>query len=286
VFDVVGVVATAGNIDLSYTVANCLKVVELAGRPEIPVYAGCERPMLRELVRATHVHGPTGLDGFDLPDPVTAVQAQHGVAFIVDTLRAAAPGEITILALSPLTNLAMALIEAPSLAGKIREIISMSGAYFEVGNITPAAEFNIYVDPHAAEVVLASGIPFTMLPLDVTHQMRSTPARLERFRDIGNRAGAAVYGWLRFSEAFDLKKYGWEGAPLHSPCVPAYALHPEIFSSRLINVTVETRSELTMGMTVCDWWQITEKPRNVTYVRDGDAGAFYDLLVDTLARLP
>jgi purine nucleosidase len=177
VFDVLGIVATAGNIDLSYTTANCLKVLELAGRPEIPVYRGCERPMLRPLITAEHVHGPTGMDGYDLPEPRIGVQSQHGVDFIVDTLRAAVPGEITILSQSPLTNLGMAIVHAPDIIPKIREIVMMAGAYFEVGNITPAAEFNIYVDPDAADIVLRSGIPITMLPLDVTHQMRTTPDR-------------------------------------------------------------------------------------------------------------
>ena len=286
VFDVLGVVSTAGNIDLTYTTENCLKVVELAGRPEIPVYRGCERPMLRPLVTAEHVHGPTGMDGYDLPAPRIRTQAQHGVDFIVDTLRAAAPGEVTILSQSPLTNLAMALIHAPDIAPKIREIVMMAGAYFEVGNITPAAEFNIYVDPEAADVVLTSGIPITMLPLDLTHRMRSTPERLARIAAIGNRAGTVLAALLRFSEAFDLQKYGWDGAPLHSPNVPAWILAPQLYESRLINVSIERHGELTLGMSVADWWQITDKPRNVTYVRSGDAAGLYDLIVETLARLP
>ena len=285
-FDILGMVATAGNIDLSYTVGNCLKLLELAGRPEIPVFAGCVRPIRRNLVTAAHVHGPTGLDGYDFPPPRIRARQEHGVDFIIETLKAAEPGEITIFSLSPLTNLGMALIEAPEIAPKIREIVMMAGAYFEVGNITPTAEFNVYVDPDAADVVLRSGIPMVMLPLDVTHQMRSTRARLDRFGAIGNRCGAAVDGMMSFSEAFDLKKYGWDGAPLHGPCVPAYMMKPELFESRLINVTVETGSELTLGMTVADWWRITDRPKNVTYVRNGDAAGYYDLLVETIALLP
>jgi purine nucleosidase len=285
VFDVLGIVATAGNIDLDYTLENCLKIVEFVGRTDVPVFRGCEQPMLRPLVTAAHVHGPTGMDGFELPAPVTKPQAQHGVAFLIEALSAAEPGEITVLGLGPITNLAVALVQAPWIASKIREIVWMAGAYFEVGNISPAAEFNVYVDPHAADIVLRSGIPIVMLPLDLTHQMRSTQERLERFRAIGNRAGAAVYGWMKFSEAFDLKKYGWEGAPLHSPCIPAYILAPELFESRLINVSVELQGELTLGMTVADWWQITEREKNVTYVRNGNADGFYDLLYKTIALL-
>lgn len=285
-FDVLGIVSTAGNIDLSFTTTNCLKILELAGRPEIPVYRGCERPMLRPLVTAEHVHGPTGMDGYDLPAPRIAAQAQHGVDFIVDTLRAAAAGEVTILMQSPLTNLAMALVHAPDIASKICEILTMAGAYFEVGNITPAAEFNIYVDPEAAHIVLTSGIPITMLPLDVTHQLRSTPARLARIAAIGNRAGTALATLLRFSEAFDLAKYGWDGAPIHSPTVPAWVMKPELFESKRVNVSIERHGELTLGMSVVDWWTITDKPRNVTYVRNVDAAGFYDLVVETLALLP
>jgi purine nucleosidase len=285
-FEVLGLVATAGNIGLDHTVRNCLKLLELARRTDIPVFAGCPRPMRRALVTAAHVHGPTGLDGPALPEPTTQPAAQHGVDFIIDALRAAAPGEITICSLSPLTNLAMALIQAPGIARGLGEVVAMAGAYFEVGNITPAAEFNVYVDPDAADVVFRSGVKLTLLPLDVTHRMLSTPSRLKAMRDLGNSCGVATAQMLEFSQAFDLKKYGGDGAPLHGPCVPAYMLRPELFSGRQINVTVETGSELTMGMTVADWWGITDRPKNAFYVRDGDPEGFYALLNQCLRRLP
>ena len=180
----------------------------------------------------------------------------------------------------------MALIQAPDIVGGLREIVAMAGAYFEVGNITPSAEFNVYVDPDAADIVFRSGLKLTLLPLDVTHQMLSTPARLQAMRDLGNACGVATAQMLQFSEAFDLKKYGKEGAPLHGPCVPAYMMQPDLFSGRQINVTVETSSELTLGMTVADWWGITDRPKNAFYVRDGDADGFYALLTQCLARLP
>jgi purine nucleosidase len=285
-FEVLGLVATAGNIDLDHTVRNCLKLLELAQRTDIPVFAGCPRPMRRSLVTAAHVHGPTGLDGPALPEPKMQPAAQHGVAFIIETLRAAAPGEIAICSLSPLTNLAMALIQAPDIVRGIGEIVAMAGAYFEVGNITPSAEFNVYVDPDAADIVLRSGAKLTLLPLDVTHQMLSTPARLKAMRDLGNACGVATAEMLEFSQSFDLKKYGGEGAPLHGPCVPAYMMRPELFSGRQINVTVETASELTLGMTVADWWGITERPKNAFYIREGDAEGYYALLTECLRRLP
>lgn len=285
-FEVLGLVATAGNIDLAHTTRNCLKLFELAGRPDIPVFAGCPRPIRRELVMAEHVHGPTGLDGPVLPEPAIVASTRHGVDFIVETLRAAGPGEITICSLSPLTNLAVALVQAPDIASRVAEIVAMAGAYFEVGNITPAAEFNVYVDPEAADIVLKSGIPIALLPLDVTHRMRSTPARLAAMRGLGNRCGAATGAMLEFSEAFDLRKYGWEGAPLHGPCVPAFMLRPDIFEGRQVSVMVETASPLTLGMTVADWWGITDRPKNAFYVSNGDAQAYYDLLLQCLGRLP
>ena len=178
------------------------------------------------------------------------------------------------------------MIKQPAIIERIAEIVMMGGAYFEVGNITPAAEFNIYVDPEAADIVLRSGVPITMLPLDVTHQIQSTPERLAAILALGNNSGKAVHAMLSFSESFDLKKYGWEGAPLHDPTVIAYLLQPDLFKGRQCNVSVETASELTVGMTVTDYWHVTDKPRNVNYLRNGDAEGFFALLTDRLARLP
>lgn len=284
--DVLGIVAVAGNVGLHHNANNARKVVELAGKLDVPVYAGCARPIRRQLVTAEHVHGDTGMNGPDLPDPAIPLQGQHGVDYIIDTLMAHEPGTVTLCTLGPLTNIAMALIKQPAIAGRIAEIVMMGGAYFEVGNITPAAEFNIYVDPEAADVVLRSGAPITMLPLDVTHQIQSTTERLSAIRAIGNKAGQAVYEMLTFSEGFDLQKYGWTGAPLHDPTVIAYLLQPDLFEGRHCNVTIEVDSELTMGMTVTDYWHVTGRVRNVTYLRNGNAEGFYQLLTERLARLP
>ena len=284
--EVLGIVAVAGNVSLAQNARNALKVVELSGRRDIPVYAGCERPIKRRLVTAEHVHGETGLDGPDLPLPKLQLEAQHGVDFIIDTLLDNEPGTITLCALGPLTNIAMALVKAPAIGPRIEEIVLMGGAYFEVGNVTPAAEFNIYVDPDAADVVLRSGIPIVMAPLDLCHGMLATHDRMDRIKAIGNRSGEAVYQMLSFSERFDLKKYGWDGAPLHDPCVIAYLLDPKLFQGRHINVSIETASELTMGMSVADYWGVTDRPRNAHYLRSGDADRFYALLTERLARLP
>lgn len=281
------IVAVGGNVPLSLTAKNARKICELAGRPDIPVYAGCEGPMAaRPLVTAEHVHGATGLNGPDLPEPAMPLQAQHGVDFLIDYLRAQPAGEITLCVLGPLTNIAMALKKAPDIAPRIREIVLMGGAYFEVGNITPTAEFNIYVDPGAAAIVLASGVPVVMLPLDVTHRVLSTPERLAAIRGVPTQSAAAVAAMLGFSETFDLQKYGSAGAPLHDPCVTAYLLRPDLFQGRFINVEIETSSPLTIGMTVADYWGVTDRKPNALYIRDVNAQGFYDLLTERLARLP
>lgn len=285
-FDVLGIVAVAGNVGLHHNATNARKIVELAGRTDVPVYAGCARPMRRTLVTAEHVHGDTGLNGPDLPAPKIPLQPQHGVDYIIETLMNAEPKTITLCTLGPLTNIAMALVKEPRIAERVAEIVMMGGAYFEVGNITPAAEFNIYVDPEAADIVFRSGIKITVLPLDVTHQIQSTPSRLAAIKALGNRTGQAVHAMLSFSETFDLKKYGWEGAPLHDPTVIAYLIDPTLFEGRDCNVTIETASELTLGMTVTDYWHVTDKPRNATYLRNGNAEGFYKLLTERLARLP
>ncbi|HEX3984043.1 MAG TPA: nucleoside hydrolase [Acidisoma sp.] len=281
------IVAVAGNVPVSLTAKNARKICELAGRPDIPVYAGCAGPMAaRPLVTAEHVHGATGLNGPDLPEPSMPLQPEHGVDFLINYLRREAPGEITLCVLGPMTNIAMALKKAPDIAPRIREIVAMGGAYFEVGNITPTAEFNIYVDPGAAAIVLASGIPIVMLPLDVTHRVLTTPERLGRIRALHTKAAAATADMLDFSEKFDLDKYGSTGAPLHDPCVTAYLLKPDLFQGRHINVEIETASPLCIGMTVADYWRVTDRPANALYIRDVDTPGFYDLLAERLARLP
>jgi purine nucleosidase len=284
--DVLGIVAVAGNVGLRQNAINALKVVELSGRRDIAVYAGCERPMRRDLVTAEAVHGKTGLDGPTLPEPKLLVERLHGVDFIIRTVYSHEPKTVTLCALGPLTNLAMAFVKAPQIVERIEQIVLMGGGCFEGGNITPAAEFNIYVDPEAADVVFRSGIPITVVPLDVSHQMLSTNARTQVFRDIGNRAGVVTAEMLEFFERFDEQKYGWEGGPLHDPCVIAWLLQPTLFQGRDINVTIETASELTRGMTVADWWGVTGRPKNAHWLRSGDADSYYRLLAERIARLP
>ncbi|WP_371054906.1 nucleoside hydrolase [Rhodosalinus sp. K401] len=283
--EVLGITAVAGNVPLPLTARNARVVCELAGRRDIPVFAGCERPLERPLVTAEHVHGRTGLDGPVLPEPTMPLQDAHAVDFIVETLRAEAPGAVTLCPLGPLTNIATAFRQAPDIVDRVAGIILMGGAYFEVGNITPAAEFNIYVDPEAADIVFRSGAPLTVMPLDVTHKALVTRPRNEAFRAIGTPVGRAVAEMTDFFERFDKEKYGSEGAPLHDPCVTAYLIRPDLFSGRFVNVEVETVSELTMGMTVADWWGVTDRAPNATFMGALDAPGFFALLTERLARL-
>jgi purine nucleosidase len=282
---VLGITAVAGNVPLALTERNARIVCELAGRPDIKVFAGCDRPLVQPLITAEHVHGKTGLDGPQLAEPVMALQQTHAVDFIIDTLRHEPPGTVTLCPLGPLTNIATAFRRAPDIVARVQEIVLMGGAYFEVGNITPAAEFNIYVDPHAADIVFKSGVPLVVMPLDVTHQALTTHARIAAFRALGSEAGRMVAEWTDFFERFDMEKYGSEGAPLHDPCVIAYLIRPELFTGRHINVEIETRSDLTMGMTVADWWRVTKRPANAMFMRDIAADGFYALLTERLARL-
>jgi purine nucleosidase len=283
--EIVGITAVAGNVPLSLTEKNARKICELAGRPDIKVFAGAVRPLVRQSVTAEHVHGKTGLDGPSLPEPTMPLQDQHAVDFIVETLMAQEAGAVTLCPLGPLTNIALALIREPRIAPRIKEIVLMGGGFFEGGNVTPTAEFNIYVDPQAADVVFRSGVPIVMMPLDVTHKALTTASRIEALGALGTKVGDAAAALLDFFERFDEEKYGTDGGPLHDPCVIAYLLKPELFKGRHCNVEIESASELTMGMTVVDWWGVSGRPNNALVMRDIDADGFFVLLTERLGRL-
>ncbi len=284
--EVLGITAVAGNVPLSLTEKNARIVCELAGRPDIPVYAGCDRPLKRKLVTAEHVHGKTGLDGPELPEPKIKLQEKHGVDFIIDTILQEPENSISLCPLGPLTNIASAILKQPKIVSRIKKIVLMGGAYFEVGNITPAAEFNIFVDPDAAKIVFEAGIDMVVMPLDVTHKALVTEKRNEAFRQLKSPVGIAVAEMTDFFERFDKEKYGSSGAPLHDPCVTAYLIDPKIFSGKNINVEIETKSELTLGMTVADWWGVTDRKANTFFVGDLDSDKFFSLLTERLGRLP
>lgn len=283
--NLLGLTAVAGNVPLNLTVKNARTICELAKMKNISIFKGCEKPLKRNLVTAEHVHGKTGLDGIILPEPTMPIKESHAVDFIIETIRENPRHAITICALGPLTNIAMALEKAPDIAIKIKQIILMGGAYFEVGNITPSAEFNIYVDPEAAKIVFNSGVKLIILPLDVTHKALISEDRVNAFKKIGTPVAKAVSEWTNFFERFDKEKYGSVGAPLHDPCVIAYLLDPSIFSGRYINVEIETESDLTRGMTVADWWRVTDRKPNALFIGNLDPDRFFKLLTERLSTL-
>ncbi|MCT7665141.1 nucleoside hydrolase [Shinella kummerowiae] len=283
--DILGITTVAGNVPLALTSRNARIILEFCARPDVKVFAGADKPVARPLITAEHVHGKTGLDGPELHDPQMPLQEQHAVDFIIETLKREPAGTVTLCTLGPLTNIATALEKAPEIAGRVRELVMMGGGFFEGGNITPAAEFNIYVDPEAAATVFKSGIPIVMMPLDVTHKVLTLKSRVAKLREIGSRPAIALVEMLDFFERFDIEKYGSDGGPLHDPTVIAYLLKPELFSGRDCNVEVETASPLTVGMTVVDWWQVTGRKHNARVMKDVDADGFFALLTERVGRL-
>jgi purine nucleosidase len=283
--DVLALTVVAGNVPLALTEKNARKICELAARSDLPVYAGCARPLVRELVTAEYVHGRSGLDGPKLPEPQTPLAAAHAADAIIEMLRTHPPGTITLCPTGPLTNIALALRKAPEVAPRIREIVLMGGAIGE-GNITPAAEFNIYVDPHAAQAVFEAGVPLVMHGLDVTHQALVTPPRLEAIGRLDTPLSRTVVGLLEFYNVYDQTRRGRAGAPLHDPCVIAYLLEPGLFRGRTCYVAIETRGEHTLGRTVVDWSGRSPHPPNATVINEIDADRFFALLTERLARLP
>jgi purine nucleosidase len=281
--EVIGIAAVAGNVGIEHTEANGRRVCELAGRAEVPVYAGCARPILCRQVRAV-VHGETGLGGADLPIPTMPPQPQHAVDWIVDTVMGSPESSITIAALGPLTNLAVAMIKEPRLPARLREIVIMGGAGPGGGNVTPAAEFNIHWDPHAAQAVFESGARMVLAPLELTRQVLATRERIARIRRIGSPVGDAVAGMLDFFSRGEAAYEGLEGGPLHDPCVIAYLLRPELFTGRRARVEIETQSSRTLGATVIDM-RLQSGAANCTVLTEADADGFFDLLTDRLGNL-
>jgi purine nucleosidase len=278
-----GITTVAGNVPLEVTQMNARRICELVGQVNVPVYAGCPRPILRSLLTAENVHGDGGLGGVNLPIPQMPLQPQHGVDFLIETLMGATK-PITVAALGPLTNVAIALIKEPRLVSKIEELVLMGGAMTQ-GNVTPSAEFNIYVDPHAAHVVFTSGIKLTMMPLDITHQVLTTPERLEMMRGIATPVGKTAVALLSCYGIEEMKRCGRAGSPLHDPCVMAYLIQPDLFTVNSLYVEVEVVSELTMGRTVVDVWRSSRRQPNANVVQTVDVEGVYQLLLNCLAKL-
>ena len=283
--DVIGVTCVAGNVPLHLTARNALLVCELAGRPDVKVFSGCDRPMVRKLVTAEAIHGETGLDGPQWDPPTGQLQDQHAVDWLVETLLDAEDKEITLCPVGPLTNIAMALVREPKIASKVDQIVSMGGGYFVGGNITPAAEFNIFVDPHAADVVYRSGIPIVAMPLDVTHKALMTQDWIQTLEELGTEVGKKSSQLLSFYNRFDLERYGMAGSPVHDPATIAYLIEPDLYTGKEVYVEVETRSSLTMGMTVVDYWGARRKEPNCLWVSEVNDEGFFQLMYERLATL-
>lgn len=277
------VTTCAGNQTPDKTLRNALRILTLLERQDIPVAGGALKPLLRELIIADNVHGESGLDGPSLPDPDFAPQAENAVELMARILRAS-PHPVTIVATGPLTNVALLLAGHGALVAKIERIVIMGGAVM-LGNWTPAAEFNIFVDPEAAERVFKSGIPITMAGLDVTHQAQVMDEDIDRIRQLNNPVAEVVAGLLDFFMLYHRQeRWGFQGAPLHDPCTIAWLLAPELFTSIERWVGIETRGEYTQGMTVVDYYQLTGNKPNAEVLMGINRQGFIDLLVERVAR--
>lgn len=280
--DLLAVTCVAGNAPLANTQENARKVLTVAGVTDVPVAAGLDRPLVRPLVTAAHVHGQTGLDGPELPAPTVALDPRHAVDLIMETVTASAR-PLTLVPTGPLSNIAMALRRAPQLKERVERIVLMGGAIAE-GNMTPSAEFNIYVDPEAAHIVFTSGIPITMVGLDVTHQALVGPAEVAAIRALGTPVATMTAGLLDYYARFHQDLYGWDGVPLHDPCCVAALIRPGLITTKAMDVQIETTSALTLGRTVCDVWGVTGRAPNADVGVAIDRQGFIDVLMDCLGR--
>ena len=278
--ELLAVTTVAGNSTLERTTANALRVLDLAGRPDVPVAAGADVPLVRPRVIADHVHGASGLDGPALPPPGREPSPEHAVELLARTLLASSR-PVTLVPTGPLTNVALLLAQHPAAAARIERIVLMGGAIGE-GNVTPAAEFNIWFDPEAAARVFAAGLDVTMVGLDVTHQALLTPERGERLRATG-AIGRFVAELLDFYSRYHRETYGWSGAPIHDAVALAHVLRPGLLTTVHRNVEIDCASELCRGRTVVDRWQRTGRPANAHVAVEIDAEAFLVLLEERLA---
>ena len=283
--NVLGITTVAGNVPLHLTQRNARLICEWAGREDVPVYAGCDRPLARDLLTAEQVHGIEGIDGAPVREPVKPLESAHAVPFICETLERSPEDSLTLVPTGPLTNIGQVLRDRPDLASRIREIVLMGGAMREGGNMSPSAEFNILVDPHAAEIVFGCGRPITVAPLDVSHQVIVTRGVLDALREMTSPVAKACLGMLEFFNRHDVAKYGTEGAPLHDPCTVAWLLRPYLFETQGVAVAVETEGAHTLGTTVVDWWGVTGRAPNVDWVTEADGEGVLELLIERIARL-
>jgi len=280
--ELLAITCVAGNVSMDNIQDNARRLLTLAGATNVPVAAGLDRPLLRPLVTAAHVHGENGLGGVTLPTPAVELDPRHGVDLLVETIMAA-PRPITLVPTGPLSNIAMALRREPRLRDHIARITLMGGG-IAGGNVTPRAEFNIYVDPDAARIVFSSSIPITMVGLDVTHKATVGLADVRRIRALGTPVGDAVAAMLDFYGRLYRDDYGTDELPLHDPCCVAEVIQPGLITTKRMNVEIETASELTLGETVCDVLGVSGRAPNADVGVDLDRQGFVDILMDCLRR--
>ena len=286
--EILGITCVGGNVGLENTLDNALKVCTLIERTDIKIYSGAKKPIHYDLFTAEYVHGKTGLDKEGEPikiKPDYKVQKQNAIDFIIETCNSSTE-QIYVCPTGPLTNIALSLQKDPSIKEKIKEIIFMGGAAMCLGNTTPSAEFNIYVDPHAANIVLDSGIPLTMMGLDVTHQVNVNRDIINSMEENKNKSSKFFAELMQFYTIFHKNLYETEDTPLHDPCVIAYLVDPSIFSGKLVNVKVEENSELTRGETVVDWLGVTDRKPNCFVMDKADDSKFFNLLKNKFSTLP
>lgn len=280
--ELLGVTTVSGNKTVEQTTANAIRVLDHVGRDDVPVAAGADRPLVRRReVRGNH-HGETGLDGPDLPAPTRGPHPQHAIDWIAETLSMRRK-PVTLVATGPLTNVALFLARYPELQANLERIVLMGGAIGE-GNVTPAAEYNMWVDPEAGARVFSSGVALTMVGLDVTYKALMTPAQAQRLAAAG-RAGKLVADLYGFYSRFHLERFGWEGAPIHDACAMAHVIDPSLLETCACGVRIDTGGELSRGRTNADRWHRLDWEPNCRVAVDIEAGRFLELLVDRIAGL-
>ncbi len=285
--DILGITCVGGNSTLENTKLNTLKICTLIDRTDIRIYAGSNKPIYYDLVTAAHVHGKSGLDTDGDPilvDPSYKIQNKSAVDFIIDECHRN-EDSIYLCPTGPLTNIALSIEKDPSIKNKIKEIVFMGGAALTLGNITPSAEFNIYVDPHAANIVLNSGVPITMMGLDVTHKVNVNSIIINNIKKNNNKASKFFSELMEFYSRFHKKLYETDESPLHDPCVIAYLIDNDLFKGKLVNVKVEEDSDLTRGKTVTDWLGVTKRKPNCNVITEVNDKKFFELLSKELSKL-
>ncbi|WP_435168466.1 nucleoside hydrolase [Falsirhodobacter sp. 1013] len=283
--DILGITLVASRVPMDAVVHNTQRICDISGRPDVPVYRGCDRPLRRPVAGLQRPEVDVGLDGFDASAPLTNLRDEHAVDFLLRTLREAPERSITLCCFAPLTNIATLLERAPDLGPRIQEIVMMGGSHYELGDITPMAEANVWLDPDAARIVLQAGIACTVVPLDVAHKVIAGPERLAELREIGTEPARAAAAWADVLVRLYAETFGAPGMPLHAPCVIAFLLRPFLFTGRHVNIEVETESDLTRGASVVDWWGMTMRPPNALFLSDVDPNGVFAVLSERIARL-